>query len=172
MPEFATARQRITEYLRQRRMQTRDLGNAIHVTYTDPKGHPAELTYSDLDEVMLTSTGLPSWTFFYAFHAAMDALKDHEAWAMGRGEDLTGNGTISYPVRCVSCPGQWHTYALHPEDARELFRGHQAGIIAARMRDTFQNPDKAEEQQLILDRVWHEGWDANDGDESPYGVAE
>ncbi|ASX98852.1 hypothetical protein SEA_KABREEZE_67 [Arthrobacter phage Kabreeze] len=172
MPKIATARQRIMEYLRQRRNQSRDLGNTIHVSYTDPKGEPAELLISDIEEIMQTTTGLPDWTYFYAFHAAYAALRAHEAWTMGRGEDLTGNGIKSHKISCVGCPTGWHTYALSAEDARELFTGHQANIVATHLRDSFQNPDKAEEQQVILDRVWHEGWDANDGDTSPYEVAE
>lgn len=170
MPEFATARQRINEYLRQRKSQNRDLGNTIHVSYTDPKGEPAELRVSDIEEVMLTSTGLDSWTYFYAFHAAYAALRAHEAWTMGRGEDLTGNGTKSHKISCVGCPTGWHTYALNAEDARELFTGHQANIVATHLRNSFQNPDAAEEQRLILDRVWHEGWESHADAVSPYGV--
>ncbi|AYD81561.1 hypothetical protein HYP71_gp067 [Arthrobacter phage KBurrousTX] len=169
MPEFATARQRINEYLRQRKGQKGLDREVIHNSFTDPNAAVAPLLIADLEEVMQTSTGLDSWTYFYAFHAAFSVLRVHEAWTMGPGEDLNGTGKfLSHKVTCVGCPAGWHTYALSAEDARELFTGHQANVVATRLRDSFQNPDKAEEQQLILDRVWHEGWDANDGDTSPY----
>ncbi|QGZ17165.1 hypothetical protein HYQ19_gp066 [Arthrobacter phage DrYang] len=170
MPEFATARQRINEFLRQQKALHRTVIVDVH---TDPNAHMAALTVPDLEEVLQTSTGLDSWTYFYAFHAAFAALRSHETWRMARGEDLTGNGkNISHKVTCVGCPTGWHTYALSAEDARELFTGHQANIVATHLRDAFQNPDKAEEERLILDLAWHEGRDASGSDASPYAPEE
>lgn len=47
-----SARKRIEEYLRQRKMQNKDLGEVIHGVFADPEAELANLTISDLEEVV------------------------------------------------------------------------------------------------------------------------
>lgn len=50
--ETADARNRVQEYLRQRKMQNRDLGTVIHNTHTDPKAEIVSLTIEDVEAVL------------------------------------------------------------------------------------------------------------------------
>jgi hypothetical protein len=46
------ARDKVVEYLRQRKLQNRDLGTVIHVTHTDVNAEMASLTIEDLEAVL------------------------------------------------------------------------------------------------------------------------
>lgn len=47
-----SATERVAEYLRQRKLQNKDLGNVIHGCFTDPKAEMADLTIPDLEEIL------------------------------------------------------------------------------------------------------------------------
>lgn len=47
-----SATERVREYLRQRKLQNKDLGNVIHGCFTDPKAEMADLTIDDLEDVL------------------------------------------------------------------------------------------------------------------------
>jgi len=44
--------ERVREYLRQRKLQNKDLGTAIHVVWFDPDADLAALTIDDLEDVL------------------------------------------------------------------------------------------------------------------------
>lgn len=46
------ARERVQEYLRQRKRQNKDLGNVIHGCFTDPNAEMADLTIDDVEAVL------------------------------------------------------------------------------------------------------------------------
>lgn len=48
----STPVERVQEYLRQRKWQTRDLGNVIHNTHTDVNADMASLTIDDLEAAL------------------------------------------------------------------------------------------------------------------------
>jgi hypothetical protein len=48
----STPNERVREYLRQRKLQNKDLGNVIHGVFTDPKAEMADLTIDDLEVVL------------------------------------------------------------------------------------------------------------------------
>jgi hypothetical protein len=43
---------RVREYLRQRKLQNKDLGQKIHVIWSDPAAEMADLTIPDLEDVL------------------------------------------------------------------------------------------------------------------------
>ena len=47
-----SARERVREYLRQRKLQNKDLGTVIHGVFTDPNAEMADLTIEDVEELM------------------------------------------------------------------------------------------------------------------------
>ena len=49
---MSTPVERVQEYLRQRKMQTRDLGERIHVTWTDVNADMVALTIGDLEAAL------------------------------------------------------------------------------------------------------------------------
>ena len=55
---MTTPTERITEYLRQRKRQSRDLGSIIHNSHTDPNTQMASLTIGDLEEVLVELANL------------------------------------------------------------------------------------------------------------------
>jgi hypothetical protein len=50
--ESAAAIERVQEYLRQRKLQNKDLGTTIHNVYTDPDAEMASLTIEDIEAVL------------------------------------------------------------------------------------------------------------------------
>lgn len=44
--------ERVAEYLRQRKLLSKDLGNVIHGVFSDPQAEMADLTIDDLEDVL------------------------------------------------------------------------------------------------------------------------
>lgn len=49
---MSTPLERVAEYVRQRKMQNKDLGNVIHGVYFDPAAEMADLTLPDLEDIL------------------------------------------------------------------------------------------------------------------------
>lgn len=49
---MSNATERVREYLRQRKLLSKDLGSVIHGVFSDPEAGMADLTIGDLEDVL------------------------------------------------------------------------------------------------------------------------